>query len=70
MTEARRVSLKVDGMTCEGCVNAATRIIEQVDATATVTVDLKDGAVQLKTLYPTIHLARSPNISGYPSHPL
>jgi copper chaperone len=39
------ITLKVDGMTCEGCARAVTNAVRAARPGATVTVDLKGGTV-------------------------
>lgn len=43
------LELKVNGMTCGGCASSVTRAIKNLDATATVTVDLATKLVKVNT---------------------
>ena len=43
------MELKVEGMTCQKCVQHVTRAIHEVDASAQVTIDLATGQVQIQT---------------------
>ena len=38
-----KISLKVDGMSCEHCVKAVTNAVSGISGTADVKVDLKGG---------------------------
>jgi len=41
-TQAEKI-LAVSGMTCQGCVNAVTRVLSRVSGTQSVAVDLAAG---------------------------
>jgi len=43
------MELKVEGMTCQKCVQHVTRAIHEVDASAQVAIDLASGQVQIQT---------------------
>ena len=43
MGERRDVHLEVKGMTCQGCVNAVTRVVQRKDPSAQVKIDLAAG---------------------------
>jgi copper chaperone len=45
MAERRDIHLEVKGMTCQGCVNAVTRVVQRRDPTAQVKIDLATGRV-------------------------
>lgn len=40
--------LKVEGMTCMGCVNSAKRLLTALDGVIQVDVDLAQGLVQVR----------------------
>ena len=40
-----KITLKVDGMSCEHCARAVTDAVENIPGTADVCVDLKGGTV-------------------------
>lgn len=44
----QRLSLKVEGMTCMGCVNSVKRLLTALDGVAQVDVDLAQGLVQVQ----------------------
>jgi copper chaperone len=41
------IELKVDGMTCGGCVNSVTRAVKALDGSASVRVDLATKRVSI-----------------------
>lgn len=41
--------LKVDGMTCGGCVSSVKRALQALDANASVDVDLQSKTVKIDT---------------------
>lgn len=44
----RTETLKVDGMTCGGCVNAVTKALKAVDGVRAVAVSLKPGEARIE----------------------
>lgn len=65
MSEAHDVHLNVKGMTCQGCVNAVTRIVKRKDPDADVKVDLATGRVDAKTQAAPADLAAALTAGGY-----
>ena len=43
----QQLSLKVEGMTCMGCVNSVKRLLTALDGVEEVDVDLSRGRVQV-----------------------
>ncbi len=43
------VELKVEGMSCQHCVAAVTRAVHEIDAQASVNVELSVGRVSVET---------------------
>lgn len=41
------ITLKVEGMTCDGCVKSVERALKKADPSATVKIDLGAGRVDL-----------------------
>lgn len=41
------ITLKVEGMTCNGCVQSVERALKRVDPSASVKIDLDSGRVDL-----------------------
>lgn len=66
MEEARKdLLMQVDGMTCQGCVNAVTKAIQRLDPGARVEVDLDHGRVHVTTRAQSIEVAQALNAAGY-----
>lgn len=58
-------TIKVQGMTCEHCVNTVQKAILKVDNTAKVNVDLKTGLVSVDTMQPRETLIAAVKDAGY-----
>ncbi|HEX6945661.1 MAG TPA: heavy-metal-associated domain-containing protein [Casimicrobiaceae bacterium] len=67
---ASPVVLEVSGMTCQGCVNAVTRIVRKADPAAEVSVDLANGRVNARTVVDPHSLAEAVTKGGYDAVPL
>ena len=65
MASARKVALRVSGMTCQGCVNSVTRVIKRADPEAQVSVDLGSGHVEAVTTAAADALAAAISAAGY-----
>lgn len=66
MEEPRKdLLMQVDGMTCQGCVNAVTRTIQRLDPAATVEVDLEHGRVHVMTKAQSVDVAQALTRAGY-----
>ena len=65
MSRAQNIELTVKGMTCQGCVNAVTRVIKRVDPDATVRIDLASGRVAALTSAPVDDLTKAISSGGY-----
>jgi copper chaperone len=66
MEEPRKdLLMQVDGMTCQGCVNAVTRTIQRLDPGAEVDVDLERGRVRIKTVAQSVEVSQAINKAGY-----
>jgi len=57
--------MQVEGMTCQGCVNAVTKAIQRLDPAAKVDVDLDHGRVHVVTTAQTLEVAEALNAAGY-----
>jgi copper chaperone len=69
MEEPRKdLLMQVDGMTCNGCVNAVTKAIQRLDPSATVDVDLEHGRVHVVTCAQSIEIARALDAAGYETY--
>ncbi|RDI57870.1 heavy-metal-associated domain-containing protein [Microvirga subterranea] len=66
MDEPRKdLLMQVDGMTCQGCVNAVTKAVQRLDPGATVDVDLDHGRVHISTKAQSLEVAQALNAAGY-----
>ena len=69
MEEPRKdLLMQVDGMTCQGCVNAVTKAIRRLDPGAQVDVDLDHGRVHVVTHAQSMDVARALDAAGYEAH--
>ncbi|HEY8383133.1 MAG TPA: heavy-metal-associated domain-containing protein [Microvirga sp.] len=69
MDEPRKdLLMQVDGMTCQGCVNAVTKTIQRLDPSATVDVDLEHGRVRVSTTAQALDVAQAVTKAGYEAH--
>jgi copper chaperone len=57
--------MKVDGMTCQGCVAAVTTAIGRLDPEAQVRVDLEHGRVSIVTSAQALDVAAALDKAGY-----
>jgi len=55
----------VKGMTCGHCIQAVTKAVREVDAQATVDVDLASGKVQVDSTMPASAIERAIAEAGY-----
>jgi copper chaperone len=56
-------------MTCQHCVRAVTRAVQQLDAQAAVQVDLKAATVTVDSTQPRPRIAEAIREEGYPVAP-
>lgn len=59
------LTMKVEGMSCEGCVAAVTRAIRRLDPEADVAVDLDRGLVTARTRAQSLDVAQALGEAGY-----
>lgn len=59
------MEFKVQGLTCGGCVRSVTNAIQQVDAAATVQVDLAAGRVSVTSSTDRRRVERAIRDAGY-----
>jgi len=64
-TQAHKILLSVEGMTCGGCAEAVKRVIRKVDPGAEVDVALETGRVEAVTIALAADLAAAVSKSGY-----
>ena len=60
--------MQVDGMTCDGCVQAVTKVIHRLDSKADVEVDLAHGRVRIETTASSLELSDALTKAGYTAH--
>jgi len=66
MEEPRKdLLMQVEGMTCQGCVNAVTKAIQRLDPAAKVDVDLEHDRVHVVTTAQALEVAQALNAAGY-----
>lgn len=63
--ERMELLMKVDGMTCQGCVAAVTKAIQRLDPAAQVEVDLGSGRVAVVTDAQALDVAQALGRAGY-----
>ncbi|SAL82673.1 heavy metal transport/detoxification protein [Caballeronia arvi] len=56
---------EVQGMSCQHCVAAVTRAIQEIDAQAQVRVDLERGRVAVESTQPNDALKEAIDEAGY-----
>jgi len=59
------IEFNVEGMSCQHCVGAVTRAIEEQDANARVTVDLASGRVSVESKQSVEALKAAIDEAGY-----
>ncbi len=69
MSDQQTIILDVKGMTCQGCVNAVTRIIKRQDPQAQVSIDLASGKVEAQSTIASQELAKAISAAGYEAQP-
>ncbi len=57
--------MKVEGMTCQGCVAAVTKAVQRLDPAAQVSVDLESGRVAVVTDAQALDVAQALGRAGY-----
>jgi copper chaperone len=57
--------MQVEGMTCQGCVQAVTRAVQRLDPSAEVAVDLDRGRVSVTTGAQALDVAQALSRAGY-----
>lgn len=65
MSDKQDVRIEVKGMTCQGCVNAVTRVVQRKDPSAQVKVDLAAGRVEGVSSVDPQTLAAAISAAGY-----
>jgi copper chaperone len=65
MTDRREIHLEVKGMSCQGCVNAVTRVVQRKDPSAQVKIDLAAGRLDGESALDPQALATAISAAGY-----
>ena len=66
MDEPRKdLLMQVEGMTCQGCVDAVTKAIRRLDPAAKVDVDLEHDRVHVVTTAQALEVAQALGTAGY-----
>jgi copper chaperone len=66
MIEPRKeLLMQVDGMTCQGCVDAVTKTVRRLDPAAEVDVDLAHGRAHIVTTAQSLDVAQALTKAGY-----
>ncbi|MBC7602916.1 MAG: heavy-metal-associated domain-containing protein [Ramlibacter sp.] len=60
------IEFNIPSMSCGHCVGAVTKTVKQVDAAATVHVDLASKKVQVESSLDRTSLAKALDEAGYP----
>jgi copper chaperone len=63
--ERNELLMQVEGMTCQGCVDAVTKTIRRLDPGAQVDVDLAHGRVAVTTRAQSLDVAQALTKAGY-----
>lgn len=59
------LTMRVDGMTCEGCAGAVRRTIQRLDPHAEVAVDVAQGRITATTRAQSLDVAQALTEAGY-----
>lgn len=59
------LTMRVDGMTCQGCAEAVRRTIRRLDPEAEVAVDVEHGRVTATTRAQSLDVAQALTKAGY-----
>jgi copper chaperone len=65
MEPRKELLMQVDGMTCQGCIEAVTKVIHRLDPNAAVDVDLAHGRIKVTTLAQSLDVAAALTRAGY-----
>lgn len=68
MSEAKSIVIDVKGMTCQGCVNAVTKIVKRADPQAQVKIDLASGRADVTSSVAPEAIEKAISAGGYEAH--
>lgn len=60
------IEFKVEGMSCNHCVQAVTRAVQAIDPVASVTIDLPSKSVKIGSTHEVAGLRQAIEAEGYP----
>ncbi|MCL7714554.1 heavy-metal-associated domain-containing protein [Stenotrophomonas mori] len=63
------MKLHIDGMTCGGCARSVTATIKDVDAAASVEIELPTKQVNITSTLPVERFTRALDEAGFPARP-
>lgn len=63
------ILLKVDGMSCDGCVRSVTNAVQRLDSAAEINVSLQDGTVAVTSSQPRAELVAAIEAAGFDVQP-
>ena len=61
------MQLHIENMTCGGCARSVTAAIKEVDADATVEIDLPTKRVHIASARPAEHFIQALDEAGFPA---
>lgn len=59
------IELKIDGITCNGCIASVKRALVAADPAATAEIDLASGAARIETQLPRDRVVETIEAAGY-----
>ncbi|MGB3393308.1 MAG: heavy-metal-associated domain-containing protein [Stenotrophomonas sp.] len=63
------MQLHIDNMTCGGCARSVTAAVKDVDANATVEIDLPTKRVRIESAQPPERFTQALEDAGFPAQP-
>jgi len=63
--ERSELLMKVEGMSCQGCVDAVTKAVRRLDGGAQVEVDLAHGRARIFATAQALEVAEALNKAGF-----
>lgn len=60
------MKLHIDSMTCGGCARSVTATVKDVDASATIDIDLPSKTVQIQSSRPATDFIEALDAAGFP----
>jgi copper chaperone len=61
----KHLLMRVEGLSCQGCVETITRAVRRVDPGATLEADLEHGRVRVTTRAQSLEVAAAISAAGY-----